>query len=107
MLKIRLQRVGRKHEPVFRIVVTDKDNGPKSGNFKEILGSYDARQKDRVTIDKERAAHWLSVGAQPSDTIYNVLVDEGVIDGKKKNVLPKKSQIVKEVEEDEEIGAAE
>lgn len=96
MLKIRLQRVGRKHEPTYRIVLTDSQNGPKSGNFIEVLGSYDARDKNETTIKADRVKHWIDNGAQVSDTIHNLLVGKGIIDGKKKNVLPKKSPIVDE-----------
>lgn len=97
MLAIRLQRTGRKHEPTFRVVLTDSKNGPKSGNFQEILGSYDARQKERAIIKADRITHWIANGAQVSDTVYNVLVDQGVVKGRKKNALPKKTAPIKEV----------
>jgi small subunit ribosomal protein S16 len=96
MLKIRLQRVGKKHEPVFRVVICDSKNGVKSGKNLEILGAYDAREKNETKINKERAAYWISQGAQVSGTVHNVLVDMGVIKGKKINVLPKKTAPVKE-----------
>ncbi len=96
MLTIRLQRVGRKHDPVFRVVVTDSKTGPKSNKHKEVIGSYDARREERAIIDTERAAYWLSQGAQPSDTVRNALVDLKVIDGKKVNALPKKNPIIDE-----------
>lgn len=104
MLKIRLQRVGRKHDPSFRVVLTDSKNGPKSGRFIEILGSYDARtNKKEFKADaiKERIAQ----GAQLSDTLHNLLVAEKIIDGVKKNVLPKKSPIKKEGEEEAQAEA--
>lgn len=103
---IRLQRTGRKHEPTFRVVLTDSKSGPQSGKFLEILGSYDARQKDRATIKKDRITHWLSQGAKASDTVHNVLVDQGVVEGKKKNALPKKTAPVKETPVVEEVKAA-
>jgi small subunit ribosomal protein S16 len=96
MLKIRLQRVGKKHEPVFRVVVCDSKNGVKSGNNLEILGAYDAREKNETKINGERASYWISKGAQVSGTVHNVLVDMGVIKGKKINVLPKKTAPKKE-----------
>jgi len=95
MLKIRLQRVGRKNDPSFRIVVTDSHNGPKSGRFLEILGSHNARF-GKPQIKGDRVKHWISQGAQVSDTVHNLLVNEKVIEGKKVNVLPKKSPIKKE-----------
>ncbi len=99
MLKIRLQRTGRKNNPSFRVIVTDSHRGPKSGNHVELLGSYDPR-KDTKTIKADRVLHWISKGAQVSDTVHNLLVSEGIIKGDKKNVLPKKSPIVKEKEEE-------
>ncbi|HXK40384.1 MAG TPA: 30S ribosomal protein S16, partial [Candidatus Paceibacterota bacterium] len=95
MLKIRLQRVGRKNDPSFRVVVLESTEGPKSGNHVDEIGFYNAVTKQK-NMDTEKARLWLSKGAQPSDTVYNMLVTEGVIDGKKRNVLPSKSPIVKE-----------
>jgi len=100
MLKIRLKRVGRKHDPSYRVVVTEKHRGPKSGKYIEKLGHYDARTNTK-TINGERVKHWIGVGAQVSDTVHNLLVAEGILDGKKKNVLPKKKPIIKEKTEEE------
>lgn len=99
MLKIRLQRVGRKHEPAFRLVLTDSQNSTKSGKFKEILGSYDPR-KDTDQIDAERVKYWISNGAQPTDTVHNLLLKHGVIEGEKRNVLPKKTYTPEPVAEE-------
>ncbi|MBI2024436.1 30S ribosomal protein S16 [Candidatus Giovannonibacteria bacterium] len=88
MLMIRLQRVGRKNDPSFRVVVTDSRNSPKSGRFVEIVGSYDAR-KDRAELKKERILDWISKGANPSSTIHNLLIEKGVIEGKKIDVSSK------------------
>ncbi len=98
MLKIRLRRVGRKHDPSFRLVVTESVRGPKSGNDVELLGNYNART-DQRKIKGERVLYWISQGAQVSDTVHNLLVDEKVIDGKKINVLPKKTIQKKEESE--------
>ena len=97
MLKIRLQRVGRVHEPSFRLVLTDSKNSTKSGRFKEILGSYDPRQS-RDTINAERTKYWLSQGANPTDTVFNLLVRHKIISAKKINVSAKskKEPVVKE-----------
>lgn len=88
MLKIRLQRVGRKHEPLFRLVLTDSQNGPKSGKFLEILGSFDARN-EKAEINSDRVQYWHSKGAQFSPTMNNLLISKGVIKGDKISVLPK------------------
>lgn len=90
MLIIRLQRVGRTHEPSFRIVLTDSKNGPKSGKAVEVLGSYDARKgKGTNHVDGEKVKYWISKGAKLSETVHNYLIDEKVLTGKKINVLPK------------------
>lgn len=107
MLIIRLQRVGRTHEPSFRIVLTDSKNGPKSGKAVEVLGSYDARKgKGSNHIDGEKVKYWISKGAKLSDTIHNFLVDQKVISGKKINVLPK-NKIINAKKAKEAAAAAE
>ena len=88
MLRIRLQRIGRINLPSYRIIVVEHTEGPKTGKFTEIVGSYNPRSKERK-INDERVKYWISVGAQPSDTVHNMLVSAGVIQGKKINVLPK------------------
>jgi len=98
MLKIRLARIGRKNDPSYRVVVTEHTRGPKSGNHVEVLGNYNPKV-DNVTLNGERIKHWISKGAQVSDTVHNILIGQGIIEGKKVNVLPKKSPIVKEAEE--------
>jgi small subunit ribosomal protein S16 len=89
MLKIRLQRIGRRRDPQFRVIVTDARRGPKSGNFIEILGSYNAKT-GLVQLKKERIEYWLSVGTQMSDTVYNFMVTHKIVEGRKRNALPKK-----------------
>jgi small subunit ribosomal protein S16 len=107
MLAIRLQRVGRKHEPVFRVVLTDSKNGPKSGRFLEVLGSYDARRENKIEqLDVDRIKHWIAQGAQLSGTVHNFLVGKKAIAGKKVNVLPKKTPIKKAAAEGEAAPAA-
>lgn len=97
MLKIRLQRTGRKNEPTFRLVLTDSKNSAKSGRFLEVLGNYDSRKGEKAEFKSDRISHWMSVGAQVSDTVHNLLVEKKLISGKKLNKLPKKSAPVKEV----------
>ena len=105
MLKIRLQRVGRKHEPTFRVVLTDSKNSTKSGKFQEILGSYDPRKKTEV-FQGERIKEWMSKGAQVSGTLHNLLVSHKILDGKKINVLPHKKPFKSEKKLAEEKAAA-
>ena len=101
MLVMRLQRIGRRNDPSYRIVVTDKRTGPKSDKHVDRLGSYNPKL-NHVQLDAERAKEWLAKGVQASDTVHNILVSQKVIDSKKVNALPKKSPIV-----DPEAAAAE
>ncbi|MDB5238855.1 MAG: ribosomal protein small subunit ribosomal protein [Candidatus Parcubacteria bacterium] len=97
MLMIRLQRVGRKHEPTFRVVLTDSKNGPKSGKYLKNLGWYDTRRKNTLDqLEVEEIKRWISQGAQLSVTLHNFLVHQKAIAGKKVNALPKKTPIKKE-----------
>ena len=95
MLMIRLQRVGRKNNPAYRIVVTDKRTGPKSNKHIDLLGSYNPKS-GIVQVDGEKAKYWISQGAQTSVTLHNILVSKKIIEGKKLNALNKKSPIVDE-----------
>jgi len=97
MLKIRLQRIGRKNDPAFRVVLTDSKNSTKSGRFLEIVGTYNPKAGE-TKFEKERIIYWMSKGAKLSDTMHNFLVHEKVIEGKKVNVLPKKKPTLKRKE---------
>jgi small subunit ribosomal protein S16 len=92
-----MQRIGRKNEAQFRIVLTDHKNAAKSGRFQEILGSYNPKL-GVVTFEEARVKYWMSVGAQPSDTVFNFLVTKGIITGKKINVLSRKAPTKKRKE---------
>ncbi len=87
MLMIRLQRVGRKNDPSFRVVVVDSRRKPQSGNFLEVVGSYDAR-KGEPQLKAERISYWLSKGAKTSGTVNNLLVRAKIISGPKIHVSP-------------------
>ena len=95
MLMLRLQRIGRRNEAHFKIVVIEKTQGPKSQKYVDIVGSYNPKL-GRIQMDEAKVKEWLSHGVQPSDTVYNMLVSKGIIEGKKKNVLPHKSPVVDE-----------
>lgn len=102
MLMIRLQRVGRKHEPTFRVVLTDSKNSTKSGRYLEVLGSYDPRLDNKIEQFKiERIKELMSTGAQLSDTLHNFFISRKAITGKKRNALPKKRPLAKPVVEGE------
>ena len=97
MLTIRLQRRGRKNDPSFRVILVESKRAAKTGNYMEMLGSYDART-DRVDLKPERILHWMKEGATVSDTVHNLLISQKIIEGKKRNVLPKKTVPKKEEE---------
>jgi small subunit ribosomal protein S16 len=101
MLKIRLQRIGRKNDAAFRAVLTDSKNSTKSGRFLEILGTYNPKAKtaaEKTSFKVDRINYWLSQGAKLSDTMHNFLVHQKVLVGKKINVLPKKKPTKKRKE---------
>jgi small subunit ribosomal protein S16 len=106
MLKIRLQRIGRANDPSYRVVVTEHTNGPKAGKEVEKVGSYNPKTKVRV-LDAERIKYWLSVGAQASGTMHNMLISANIITGKKVNVLPKKTVPPVSTEGQAEVGKKE
>ncbi len=85
---MRLQRVGRKNEPSYRVVVVDKRASTKTNKNVDNLGFYNPKL-GTIEINAERAKYWLSQGVQASDTVHNMLVTKKVIDAKKINVLPK------------------
>ena len=95
MLMIRFQRIGRTNDPAFRIVVLERERAAKAGNIVELLGTYNPRSK-ALTLNEERVKEWIAKGAQPTDSIRNLLITKGVIKGKKVNVLPKKTPQKKE-----------
>lgn len=100
MLMLRLQRIGRRNQPHFKVVVIEKTKGPKSRKYIDIVGSYNPKM-GTISLDKESIQSWITKGVQISDTVYNMLVDQGIVSGRKKNVLPKKTAIKKEEPESE------
>ena len=101
-----MQRTGRTNAPSFRIVVVEHTESTKSGHIVEKLGTYNPKTKER-NLDGERIKYWLSVGAKASGTMHNMLISTGIIEGKKVNVLPRKSPPKKEEEAPKEAPAAE
>jgi len=112
MLVIRLQRKGKKNQPSFKIIVTDKRNSAVAGVPVEQIGFVNTLTKERG-VNKERALYWLSVGAQASPTVWNLLVAEGIVDGKKKKINvskvknPEKRAAREKAKEDSKQKAAE
>ncbi len=76
--RIRLRRVGRRHEPRYRIVVADKAS-PRDGRFIATLGHYDPRAEPvTLVVNAEKAREWIAKGATPSDTVRSLLKKAGV-----------------------------
>ncbi len=80
MVKIRLQRVGRKKKPSYRVVVADS-RAPRDGAFIEVIGHYDPlTDPATVVIHEDKALKWLRQGAQPTQTVANLLSKLGISD---------------------------
>lgn len=79
MVKIRLRRIGAKKAPFYRIVVAD-ERYPRDGRFVEEIGYYDpTKDPSNVKIDADKAKEWIAKGAQPTDTVKNILKKEGIL----------------------------
>ncbi|OQB43875.1 MAG: 30S ribosomal protein S16 [Parcubacteria group bacterium ADurb.Bin159] len=84
MLSIRFSRKGKKKQSHFRLIVLEKHKDPW-GDFLEDLGFYNPRTK-KAGLKKERIFYWISQGAQPTGSVHNLLIKEGVIRDKKRKV---------------------
>jgi small subunit ribosomal protein S16 len=108
-VKIRLTRKGKKKQPTYRVVVAD-ERSPRDGRYIEQIGRYDPRQEPSVVeIENDRAAYWLSVGAQPSDAVRKLLEISGALEARPVKVKDPKVHVVDEAaqavdaEEDEAV----
>ena len=80
MLKIRLRRVGRSKQPLYRVVIAEH-TAQRDGRFVEIVGQYDPASKDKnINLNEERIKYWISVGAQPTETVHRILFKQGLYD---------------------------
>lgn len=80
MVRIRLRRIGLRHQPSYRIVVADKES-PRDGRFLEIIGSYNPRTDPfTIQLKEDRVYHWMGVGAQPSESIMQLFKAVGLVD---------------------------
>ena len=78
-VKLRLKRMGSKQKPFYRIVAADA-RSPRDGRFIESVGTYNPiKGAEQVTIDEEKALNWLNNGAQPTDTVKNILSRTGIM----------------------------
>ncbi len=78
-VKLRLKRMGAKQRPFYRVVAADS-RFPRDGRFLEVVGTYNPITKPaEITIDEEKAIYWLSKGAQPTETVKNILSKQGIM----------------------------
>jgi len=91
MLTLRFQRQGKKRDFIFRIIAVDSKVAINSGKSKEILGWWDPRI-NKFELKKERILYWISQGAQPSDSCYNLLVRAKIIEGEKRPITIRKKK---------------
>ena len=79
MVKIRLNRMGAKRQPFYRIVVADS-RSPRDGRFIVIVGNYDPKKDPAIiNVDEEKIIAWIKKGAQPTDTVRSLLSKKGII----------------------------
>jgi len=97
MLAIRFKRVGRKHQPSFRIVVAEK-RSKRDGLSIDDIGFYNPITKE-FGVKKERLEHWLKFGAKPTPTVHNLLVNHKLISGPKIKIKTKKGEPKQENQE--------
>ena len=91
MLRIRLNRVGKKHQSTYRVVVLPQRSKPRGGKVNEDLGWWNPHTGAHQ-ISGERATYWIKNGAQPSDTVHNLLVRAGIVKTAKIPVHKKKKE---------------
>lgn len=106
MLHIRLTRVGKKKQPTYRLIVTEKGRDPW-GKALEILGHYNPRTKEKAAVLKtDRIKYWLEKGAQTSNTVHNLLLREGILSGKKKKSVKLSKKRSAKIEEKKKAAEA-
>ncbi len=95
MLVIRYLRRGKKNQPFFKIVVNDKRRAPRGGRFVEQVGFWNPITKEKK-LEADRIKYWMSVGAKPSPSVFNLLVSAKIVEGKKVAVhkKSKKKEVV-------------
>ena len=106
MQSIRLSRVGTRRAPVYRVVVMPKHNDPWA-IATEILGHYNPRKDPReLVLNVERVKYWIDKGAEATDTVWNLLIDEKIVEGKKRGVTHISGSRAKKLEEKAAEGKA-
>ena len=98
--------MGKRNSPFYRLVVVEKSRSPQADGI-ETLGTYDPTTEPKtVDFKEDRIEHWLDEGAKPSDTVHNLLIEEGIISDEKKNSVHinerKRAELEEEAAEEEE-----
>jgi len=107
MLTIRLQRIGKKAQPSYRLIVSEKSKATNSSVL-EYLGHYHPADKDKkIELNKEKIEYWLSKGAQTSKTVHNLLVKNNIIKDKKVKAFSIPTKVKKQKEKIEKKAKAE
>ena len=93
MLSIRLSRTGKKHQPSYRLIVVDKRRDPW-GDYLENLGPYNPMVKPKqINFKADRIKYWIGVGAQPTPTVWNLLLDQKMVTGAKRKATAGKKKV--------------
>jgi small subunit ribosomal protein S16 len=80
MVRIRLRKMGLRHQPYYRIIVADRES-PRDGRFLEVVGTYNPRtEPSTILVEEERVYHWLGKGAQPSESVTRLFTQIGLKD---------------------------
>ncbi len=91
MVSIRLSRRGKKNQPSYRVIVVDKRKDPWGRSIEDVGFYNPLTNPATLKVNADRVKYWLSVGAQPTNTMHNLFVDAGLLDTKKVRVVkPKK-----------------
>jgi len=89
-VRLRLKRMGAKKRPFYRVVAADS-RGPRDGKFIELIGTYNPiTEPAEIKIDEEKAMKWLRNGAEPTDTVRDLLKNQGIIEKFHKEKMAKK-----------------
>lgn len=92
MLTIRLTRIGKKKQPFYRVIISEKHRDPW-GKALEILGTYNPLTNPyTLAVDKERVNYWLGKGAQCSDSVWNLFLEEKLVTGEKRHITTMKKR---------------
>lgn len=102
---IRFQRIGRKNDPSFRMVVLEKASGPKAGTYVDLVGTYNPKTK-AFTANADAIKGWMAKGAQLSPSLMNLLIEKKVIEGKKSADVVKEKNLSKNIKKREAEEAA-